>query len=387
MISVENFYWVLYENLLKPVGLDCWYYHPFGTTDNLSISEFRNHNNSFEHVLFHFDQEPLWEDFLGQCYDRDRYHVSYSNTIFKILANSEKSQLKTQICKDRHLSDWYFFYHGFAALDWFNDNKYINSDGEIIYVFNSMNHVCTDERSYRMALTAKLFDLGIAEYGDISFHATVDQCCREINRIGGRLSDLNKKLIKNHLIDFPDQLPLILDRTDVNGNFSARFGYHEHRMWQRSFLHVVNETVFYQPKLHLTEKIFKPIVAMRPFVLASSAGNLSYLRTYGFRTFDNWIDESYDGIQDPNLRLDLISREIEKFCKLSRRELLEIYKDMRPILEYNKNHFFGEFRTIIVNELVDNFDQCIRIWNNGRIDGRELPLHPELNRVKRILLS
>jgi hypothetical protein len=150
---------------------------------------------------------------------------------------------------------------------------------------------------------------------------------------------------------------------------------------------VVNETVFYQSKLHLTEKIFKPIVAQRPFILVAASGNLAYIRSYGFQTFSSWIDESYDEIPDPDERLDAIANEISRFAAMSISELNNIRRDMQSVLTFNKQHFFGEFRNLIVNELVDNFDQCIRIWNNGRMDSRELPLHPDLDGVKRILLS
>ena len=150
-------------------------------------------------------------------------------------------------------------------------------------------------------------------------------------------------------------------------------------------MHVVNETVFYEPKLHLTEKIFKPIVAERPFVLVAAPGNLAYLRRYGFRTFDQWIDESYDDIMDPDERLDAVCREIERLCSLSIRQLRDLHRDMLPVLQHNKRHFYGEFRQIIAHELVDNFDHCICVWNNGRVDGRHLPRQPELARVKQIL--
>jgi hypothetical protein len=181
--------------------------------------------------------------------------------------------------------------------------------------------------------------------------------------------------------------PWKLDEITVDGNLSAHFGHREYQLWQSSLLHVVNETVFYQPKLHLTEKIFKPIVAQRPFILVAAPGNLKYLKNYGFQTFGPWIDESYDDILDPDLRLDAVAKEIEKFARMSLPELRNIHQDMQAVLAFNKKHFFGEFRQIIVNELVDNFDQCIRIWNNGRVDGRELPLHPNLAQVKKVLLT
>jgi len=384
MISVENFYWALYQNLLAPVRLDCWYYYPWGTKDRLTKNVFKplSSRRDYNHVFFHFDQEPLWSDKLGPY---DCTPPLWSNKYVKILANSEISTIKKEICKSRDCLDWYFFYHGFAALDWFRDAQYIRSEQEIKSSFLSLNHVF-DNRSHRIALLARLLDKNIAQYGSISFHASVQDVMAELHDPDTKLSQTSQSLIKDHL-DGVSDLPWKLDDVPISGELSARFGHNEYVLWQKSLWHLVNETVFYDAKLHLTEKIFKPIVAQRPFILVAAPGNLEYLRRYGFRTFDRWIDESYDHMHDPDQRLDAIVQQISKFANLGVKELEDLRRDMLPVLEYNKQHFFGEFRKIIVSEMVDNFDQCIRIWNNGRVDNRSLPLHPDLENVKKILLN
>lgn len=388
MISVENFYWALYENLLKPCNITLTYYYPFGTKQNLSLFEFDPfiRQNQANHALFHFDQEPLYTDDLGELYDVHSEGLAWVKGWIKILANSEHSIIKKQLCRSRQMSDWYFFYHGFASLDWFRDAEYCNRDHEMQNAFLCLNHITQGQRSYRISLLARLVERDILERGSISFYADVNEISETINKDSGAMSSLSRDLITTYITPAL-HLPRKLDDIPINSDLSARFGHHEYRLWQRSLLHVVNETVFYQPKLHLTEKVFKPIVAQRPFILVAAPGNLRYLRSYGFQTFGSWIDEGYDDIQDPDERLDAVADEVTRFATMSMPELNEIHRDMQSILTFNKQHFFGEFRNIIVNELVDNFDQCIRIWNNGRVDGRELPLHPDLNGVKRILLS
>lgn len=383
MLSIENFYWILYENLLKPLEIDCWYYYPFGTTKNLSrAGEFQCwHPKKENHVLFHFDQEPIWNHSLGLLYDTE-FPSYWSIKILKILANSEKSQIKKQICKDRGLSDWYFFYHGFASLDWYRDSQYIDDQQEIKNVFLSFNHLVKHERSYRINLLARLIESDVLQHGSLSFHADQKDCLDEICDANTRLSTTSQNLIAKNILKI--QLPIKVDR-HIDGNASAHFGHQEYKLWQRSFLHLVNETVFYEPKLHLTEKIFKPIVSLRPFVLVSAPGNLSYLKEYGFKTFGDWWDESYDEILDPDDRLAAITKIVVDLCNRPFQEIKDMLEDMQPVLEHNKKHFFGDFRKIIVNELVDNFDNCVRIWNNGRVDGRELPFHPDLESVKKIL--
>lgn len=384
MTSVENFYWILYDNLLKPVRLDCWYYYPWGTKQNLSRGEFKTCESSrdFNHVFFHFDQEPLWSDRLGS-YDFEK--AANSNKLVRILANSERSALKTDICRSRGFVDWYFFYHGFAALDWYRDAEFVQQNHPFSKAFLSLNHAF-DHRAYRVALLARLLDQEIAHNGSISFHANLQNVREELANTSTRLSESSKLLVQKHMSSL-NSLPWKIDDVPINGDLSARFGFNELKLWQSSLWHVVNETVFYEDKLHLTEKVFKPIVAKRPFILVAAPGNLAYLRTYGFQTFDHWIDESYDDIHDPDLRLDAIAREIARLAFMPMDQLRRMHREMECVLDYNKQHFFGKFREIIVSELVDNFDQCIRIWNNGRVDGREMCLHPDLNRAKQILLS
>jgi hypothetical protein len=181
---------------------------------------------------------------------------------------------------------------------------------------------------------------------------------------------------------------MILDRDNTTGSLSADFGHQEFDLWKSGLWHIVTETVFYHDKLHLTEKIFKPIVAQRPFMLAAAPGNLAYLKSYGFQTFDRWIDESYDSIQDPDLRLQAIVDQTRILCAMSRSELQQMHREMQPVLEHNFNHLWSGFRHQIVDELVNNFELSVRLWNNGRIDGKELPLHDvDLARVKEILLK
>ena len=392
MVSVNNFYWMLYESLLKPCMLDAWYYYPFGTRQHLSQREFVDRNSAqalfFDprqkhHVLFYFDQEPIWGKDFGFCYDVTNDETS--RKLLRILANSETSQIKKVVCRERVMLDWYFFFHGFAALDWFRDSQYITDDPGFEKIFCSLSHLVREKRSYRISLTARLVWQELHRFGDISLHASKQDCIDECDSQNSLLSSGEKRLVA-HMIESV-ALPLTLHDNPVNGNFSAHYGHQEHRLWQKSLWHLVNETVFYDSKLHLTEKIFKPIVAMRPFILVAAPGNLQYLRRYGFKTFGSWIDESYDLVEDPSLRLDMITSEISKLCAMTRPQIDEMYQDMRPVLAYNKKHFFGEFRNIIVDELVDNFDSCLRVWNNGRVDNRNRPRHPDLDAVKQLLLS
>jgi hypothetical protein len=390
VISVENFYQLLYYKLLKPVNFQMRYGWPFGTTKHIMTFHHNGWSADSNKMIpsaiafFHFDQEPLYTKDQTTLYDG--FLVARPYRYPQILANSERSRLKKYFCRENDLLDWYFFYHGFAALDWYRDALYLDEDRDITHAFITLNHLVRQKRSYRMAMVARLWNRNLLDSGIVSFHATQQSCNEEIADPMCELS-LQSRLLIQHFVDSKINLPILAHAGEVDGRASAHFGHLEYELHQRAFLNVVNETVFFDDKLHLTEKIFQPIVCNRPFILTGAPGNLEYLRSYGFKTFDDYIDESYDCEPDPDRRMDLIIQQIEKLCTRPLHELKTMLLDMRPILEHNKRHFFGNFRTMIVNELVDNFDQCIRIWNNGRVDGRTCALHADTGSVKRFLLA
>jgi hypothetical protein len=128
---------------------------------------------------------------------------------------------------------------------------------------------------------------------------------------------------------------------------------------QESFLQLVTETCYWEHKKHLTEKIFKPIASKMPFVLVGPAHNLKYLREYGFKTFDRWIDESYDDIEDPILRMQAIGDTMSKICSHSESELYDMLQEMSPVLEHNYNRFYSnEFLDYCWHELQTNIKQA-----------------------------
>jgi hypothetical protein len=382
MISVENFYWVLYEQLLRPTGMHANFFYPFGTTglENIVEQEYSRPDTFHQplcarvmlpvHLAFFYDQEPLYTSTADQACVFGLGTKWFKS--LRILANSEHSAEKQQLLKEHSAVDWYYFYHGFAALDWFRDARYLKDNYSIRHAYLSLNHLVTGDRSYRMALTARLAARDLLKLGLVSFHSQPGTCQTEIHNSSSKLSTLDRLLIKNNLSTIDSGLRV--DHYTGRSDFSAQFGHFEYKLLQSCFLHVVNETVFYHNKLHLTEKVFKPIVARRPFVLAAAPGNLAYLRSYGFRTFDQWIDETYDTETNPTKRLNMIADQVERISLLPQAQRDAMHQDMQQVLQHNYHHFFGEFRNIITRELVVNFEKCVRIHNNGRVDQRVVNL-------------
>lgn len=89
----------------------------------------------------------------------------------------------------------------------------------------------------------------------------------------------------------------------------------------------------------LTEKTIKNLYIGKPFIMMGGAHSLDKLQQFGFKTFSQWFNESYDQIENSYLRLEAIKKEIDRIAMLSIDELNNIYQDMMPVLEYNRQHY------------------------------------------------
>ena len=76
-----------------------------------------------------------------------------------------------------------------------------------------------------------------------------------------------------------------------------------------------------------------------PFIILGNQGTLKYLKSIGYKTFSPWINEEYDDIPDPTIRLNKIVNELEKLSKNSVEELLNIRKEMKDVCKHNHENF------------------------------------------------
>lgn len=101
------------------------------------------------------------------------------------------------------------------------------------------------------------------------------------------------------------------------------------------FIDVVAETYTNGLTFFPTEKTFRPIYAMTPFIIFGPQGFISTLKSdYGFKSFDKWWDESYDTYQNYE-RIQKIYGVIDYIDRKSDSELIDMYHDMTDTLEYN----------------------------------------------------
>ena len=100
-----------------------------------------------------------------------------------------------------------------------------------------------------------------------------------------------------------------------------------------------------------TEKTFKPIVMQQPFIIQSCKGSLEYLHRYGFRTFGEFWDESYDEAED-GVRTYEIGKLLQSINTMSQKEKAQLQTAVNSTVEHNYNWFYGEeFEKLLWNEL------------------------------------
>ena len=246
-------------------------------------------------------------------------------------------------------------------MDWYRDFQYFEPESfnRFDKVFICYNHLTSKYRSYRLHLVSNLIEQDLVKFGSVSlFH----------NGWKTTIEDPENPLDNRARVKIYKQLrnvsnPLIIDTETPSRSLSASVNFDS---LTSALFHVVTETVYFQDKLHLTEKVFKPIVSKRPFFLVAAPGNLAYLKRYGFRTFDQWIDESYDLEPDHYIRIEKITAELNRLCAMDSQTLKNMHNEMQEVLDYNFNHFYTTFKDLIVDELVDNFEHILCQINNGR---------------------
>jgi hypothetical protein len=108
------------------------------------------------------------------------------------------------------------------------------------------------------------------------------------------------------------------------------------KSYRNSFCGVINETRFAQPFGYFSEKTLTAINSKLPIIVVAPPYTLKYLKTFGFKTFDRWWDESYDIETNHHKRITKIFDIIDYINSKSIDELTIIYSEMTNILEHNQ---------------------------------------------------
>lgn len=208
------------------------------------------------------------------------------------------------------------------------------------YDFNCLNRRL---HAHRLYCLGRLHTYGLVEKNIVTYDF---KSKLEDNKI--QTTDLEKKLddewmdmrfVKKYLVDLKENRPTFTyDFEDLDSLFGIN--WETSKVYDDSMFTLVNETSALNGQYYISEKIMKPIGHCHPFLVFGTVGSLKHLREHGFKTFEPYIDESYDNIKKAEDRFEAILIEIRRLCDMDSDEKLKWMKSVSEICEYNRNHLF-----------------------------------------------
>jgi hypothetical protein len=283
-------------------------------------------------------------------------NLNYRQTIFEknlLLHSEQRSDNLKQYQDDNELIPVYYWSHAVIARDWFRYAQQVTQKKQVDKIFLIYNRAWSNTREYRLRFAELLIHLNLQQH-----------CQTSINPIEPELDiHYDSHQFKNSIWRPRTVLEILFPISQAQSHYSADFDLED---YEATDIEVVLETLFDDGRLHLTEKTLRPIAVGQPFILTGTQGSLEYLRSYGFKTFGDIWDESYDLVEDPAERLIQIAELMKYISTWLPHQRERNMAQARAIAEHNKKHFFSqEFFDLVVKELktnlklaFDELEQC-----------------------------
>lgn len=113
---------------------------------------------------------------------------------------------------------------------------------------------------------------------------------------------------------------------------------------------IFTNTETYESVIHITEKTYKSIAMLHPFILISGKKTLNGLKKFGFETFSTIINEDYD-FMDDDKRIYSAINEVGKLVeKWDDKKVKDICLHNQKIL-FDKEHLRQLFKKYFINQI------------------------------------
>ena len=279
-------------------------------------------------------------------------HGKNNKQVGAICTSERDSDNVDALCARYNWKSYYYFFHGWAALDWYRgyDKTFLIKpvdQRQITKTFIAPNRIVAGERQHRLEMLYHIFKNSMLD----NHISCPDTCPAENISIHQAIVPMKSR--------YPDIESVFAQQT-LPINFEGETDHPMHSCWlslfdqaAESLLYLVTETVATGRRHHITEKTFKPIAMGMPFVIVGTRGSLEYLRSYGFRTFEGIWDESYD-MADDEVRIERIASLLQSLDKLPVTAKQHLFEQAQAVIEHNWNHFYnGGFEAVLWQELKD----------------------------------
>lgn len=209
-------------------------------------------------------------------------------------------------------------------------------------------------KDWRSVIMSQLWKRGILENSLWSFN-TVEEpfsLSQKNNPIDVTKFINGRKRLKDFIDNHTPKSCDVLDSVEQNDHTFINTD-----LYLESFCSIVLETHFEADRsggTFLTEKIWKCVKYGQPFVVAAPAGTIEHMRKLGYNVYDEYIDHSYDSIEDSTERAKTLLNEIDRLNKTIN---IEWYQQLNPARVQNIKLFKDRYQ-IALNNVIQEINQA-----------------------------
>ena len=221
-----------------------------------------------------------------------------------------------------------FNFHSIVLPKYFK--SYSNEELKMLDVRYTFINYNRKPRTHRSQLVEKLVNAGLDKHGIVT-HG-IDNTDNKFN-----------KTTYTHSITLKETVE---DIGEENQWWPEQFGIpHDIHslgrldLWQKHFLTVVSETEGNNDvPTFVSEKTWKPIIGLRPFIINGQRKAYQWLRDRGFRTFNQYWN--HIPVETDAGTPAVCATVVEYLCGKSKQDIQEMYQDMLPALIHNRQRFY-----------------------------------------------
>ena len=215
-------------------------------------------------------------------------------------------------------------------------------------------------RTHRITLAYLALKYDLLNHNVFSFLEKIDekQVLDNTRAWDKYYKNIDIQRVARHIVKM---LPWEIDTHALSQSEKTNFSTHNNKkeLYLNTYIHIVSETRFHDgTSPFISEKTYRPIANLQPFLYIGNYNSLRDLHALGFKTFHPYINEDYDIEQDPEKRMTMIEQELKKLNDLTLEQIHELYYNVKDILIYNRNHL-----TTFVN--AQPYQNLIRELQNG----------------------
>lgn len=331
--------------------------------DNLNVVWFNlQHESLYNHIFdSHFNKIKQFITSSDQIIVLSLlgYHMPLNNDMIVNLNKFSQSLPNTIILCGGSLGSWsdnfetpilftvsQLMYYEFELFLYAHKKFFTQSDAILNNTKKNKKFLFIGTKDYpnRKFLLSNIINNNLLDQGFVSYKQVFSK-----NLSSGLYTDEEIQLITSVANSIDDYLPLpVLDN-------SINYMEMPIEIPLDSYLNMVTDTFFESAPntTFLSEKVFYAIANWQMFIVMSPAYTLRYLREQGYQTFGNYIDESYDTIENNCERLIAVTKSFIDFISQPIEIIEEVYIKCLPIIEHNRQRLLdNQFITKINNELL-----------------------------------